>query len=125
MSILLTTPQAHDPGHGGAIVSYPEVKIVQVDHEIVSKRLVLHMQYGETIAGDWIGALDMDRGLEVIENDQGTPDGEGGWLEEPDPAYDLFMISQFAESLTAYLYDENARALYEHLIDGPYPGAET
>jgi hypothetical protein len=35
------------------------------------------------------------------------------------------MVSQFAESTTAYLYDENARALYQYLLDqGIYAGVE-
>ena len=61
--------------------------------------------------------------MHIVENDPGTPDGEGGWLEEPDPEYDLFMISNFASSTQTYLYEENANALYQHLLDeGIYVG---
>ena len=93
MSIALTTPHPFNPGHGQPVIEYPEVMIVQVDHEVVGQRLVLHMQYGTTVAGDWVGAAEVPRHEEVIENYQGTPDGLGGWLEEPDPKYDLFMVS--------------------------------
>jgi hypothetical protein len=124
MSILLTTPETFNPGHGQPTIVYPEVKIVQVDHEIVAKRLVLHMQYGETIDGDWIGSPHMYKHVEIIENFEGIA-GQDDWIEEPDPRYDLFMVSQFAESTTAYLYDENARALYQYLLDqGIYAGVE-
>lgn len=117
MSILLDTPHPFDPGHGQAVLNFPEVMIVQVDHEIVGQRLVLHMQYGETIDGEWIGTPVVPRFEEVIENEQGYPDGEGGWIEEPDPKYDLFMVSSFAPNTTDYLYDINAVALYQYLID--------
>jgi hypothetical protein len=127
MSILLTTPQVFERGHGQSAVTHPEVKIVQVDHEIAAKRLVMHIQYGETVDGDWVGSPYVEKHYEVIENFLGNPDSEGGWLpgQEPDPAYDLFMISQFASSTSTYLYDENARALYQYLLDaGIYEGAE-
>lgn len=128
MSILLDTPQSFDPGHGQPSIQYPEVKIVQVDHEIVAKRLVMHLQYGETVAGEWSGSPHMEKHAEAIENFAGNPDGDGGgWLpgQEPDPAYDLFMVSQFASSTQTHLYDENARALYQYLLDaGVYEGVE-
>ncbi len=117
MSIQLTTPHPFDPGHGQAVLTFPEVMIVQVDHEVVGHCLVLHMQYGETIDGEWVGTPVMPRFEEVIENFQGVPDGEGGWLEEPDPVYDLFMSSTSASSTETPLYDENAKALYQHLLD--------
>lgn len=126
MSITLTTPQQYDPGHGQSPISVPEVKIYQVDHEIVAKRLILHMQYGTTISGDWIGQPEMPVHSEVIYNFDGMPDGEGGWVQEPDPAYDLFMVSTFPSSTSNLLYDENATALYQYLLDdGRYEGTIT
>ncbi len=142
MSFQLDTPQNHDRGHGQPLVTYPEVKIVQVDHLIVAKRLVLHMQYGETIAGEWVGSPDMAWHQEVIDNFEGLPDGEGGWQigkkvngewvvdptgdpMEPDPAYDLFMVSTFPTSTANLLYDENASAFYTYMADdGRYAGSE-
>jgi len=117
MSITLTTPQPFNRGHGLPDLSFPEVKVIMVTHEIVAKRLVMHMQYGETVGGDWVGSPDMLINQELIENFEGTADGDGGWLSEPDPAYDLFIASQFASSTSAYLYDENATALYQYLLD--------
>ena len=65
----------------------------------------------------------MHQHQELIYNFEGTPDGEGGWVNEPDPAYDLFMISQFASSTTTLLYDENSDALHQYLLDdGRYAG---
>ncbi len=126
MSILLTTPQTFSRGHGLSDVSFPEVKIVMVTQEVVAKRLVLHMQYGATVAGEWVGSPDTPMAQELIANFEGTADGEGGWIDEPDPAYDLFMLSQFAQSTSTYLYDENARALYQYLLDdGRYVGSTT
>lgn len=126
MSILLDTPQAFSLGHGQPDVSFPEVKIVMVTQEIVAKRLVLHMQYGATVAGEWVGSPDAPMSQQVIENFEGMADGLGGWIEEPDPKYDLFMVSQFAESTTTYLYDENSRALYQYLLDDDrYAGSTT
>jgi hypothetical protein len=128
MSILLTTPQSFDPGHGQATIQYPEVKIVQVDHDIVAKRMVLHLQYGETINDDWHGSPLMEKHFEVIENFAGNPDGNGGgWLpgQEPDPAYDLFMVGHQASSTQTLLYDEVASALYQYLLDEDiYEGTE-
>ena len=124
MSIALTTPQPFERGHGLPQLSYPEVMIVQVDHGIVEHRMVLHMQYGETVADEWIGSPEMAIHQEVICNFEGVADGEGGWLEEPDPAYDLLMVSSFASSTTTFLYDEVATVLYQYLLDdGRYEGA--
>ncbi len=123
MSIALTTPQPFERGHGLPQLLYPEVMVVQVDHGIVDQRLVLHIQYGETIAGAWIGSPAMGIHQEVIHNFEGVADGEGGWLEEPDPAYDLLMVSTFASSTTTFLYDEVSAALYQYLLDdGRYVG---
>ena len=126
MTITLTTPETSNPGHGHSGTSYPEVKIVQVDHDIIAKRLVLHMQYGETVSGEWVGSIDMERHTEPILNFEGIADGLGGWTEEPDPAYDLFMVSQYASSTSTFLYDEVSTVLYQYLIDdGRYVGTIT
>jgi len=126
MPITLTTPQTFEPGHGQASIDYPEVKIVQVDWEIVGKRLVLHMQYGETINGDWKGSPEMAWHPEPIFNFEGVPDGDGGWVDEPDPAYDLFWVALSASSTQTLLYDENSTAFYQYLLDdGRYVGAIT
>ena len=118
MTITLDTPHPYDPGHGQPVLTFPEVKIVQIDHEIVGHCMVLHMQYGETAGdGEWVGTPVVPRYEEVIENFQGVPDGEGGWLLEPDPKYDLYMVSTFPENTTDPSYDQDSKALYQYLID--------
>jgi hypothetical protein len=83
----------------------------------------------------------MEQHQEVIENFEGLPDGEGGWLigkkvngvwivdptgeeMDPDPSYDLFMVSTFPSSINNQLYEENSNALYQYMIDDDrYEGA--
>jgi len=123
MTIILDTPFSYDPGHNHPVTLFAEVKIVRFFLDSLDERVVMYLQYGDTVDGDWIGAVGIGVHEEAIYNFEGTPDGEGGWIELPSPDYDLFILGQFATSVATFLYDEVSASLEQYLIDdGRYNG---
>ena len=123
MTIQLTTAFQLPAMHGQPAATYNEVKILVVGINLWEKEIALTVQYGNTNAdGDWQPGL-VDTTVHVIRNVEVVVDADGNEVQPADPEYDLFMASTFPKNMNDPSFDQDAEALYQHLIDeGMYTG---
>ena len=123
MTILLTTPLVHEPGHGQASETYNEVKILTYRPWTTKGKLEIVTTYGNTVNGAWVNGKTHQR-IILVKNTEAETDGEVE-LTPADPAYDNFVGSVFVtqEDVGKLLYGVVSDDLYQYLIDeGHYAG---
>ena len=121
MTIELTTPFSYTPGHGESSVSYAEVKIIFFSVNIELMCIVLRVQYGDTVSGNWTpGKVPIHQIL--IEDVAEKIDSAGDEIDA-NPVYSILMGTSLTSDTGVSLYNDVGNNLYQHLIDkGFYTG---
>ena len=123
MSILLTTPLVHDPGHGQASETYNEIKVLWFRPWTTKNKMEIMTNYGNTVDGAWVNGKTHANCI-LVQNKPAESDGEEE-TAPAEPAYDDMVngVVVTQADVGKLLYSVVSDDLYQYLIDeGHYAG---
>ena len=124
MPILLTTPKVVSPGPGQETITYTQLKIAGFDLPPPGKRIILKLQYGDTVNNVWISKASIFKlrvqdipEIKSMEYNFETEEVEEVISQAEDLKFTDMVATVLTNSNGLRLWDVVASSLYQHLID--------